>query len=208
MSRATLALVLLGLPLSHALADSPAPILGLDLGKIPEALYAQLPKVPSGHGLLVEKVAVGSAGERLGIRRYDILLSVDGADLKDAEHFARMLFAVGKGSKLTLLRAGKEITMPLTITDMDLPKGVAKLGGLPDVTIKADVLDKNKLAVTLIYFRDDSGKRESVTVTGTHAEVCKQVDDLASNHRMPQRVHDLVEVALKRLRGLNDAQEK
>src|SRR5262249_59811012 len=117
-------------------------------------------------------------------------------------------FAVGKGSRLDLLRGGKVMTLPLAITDMDLPKGVAKLGGLPDVTIKADVLDKNKLAVTLIYFRDDSGKRESVTVTGSHAEACQQVDDLARNRRMPQRVHDLVEVALKRLRGLNEAQDR
>ncbi len=185
----------------------PTSVIGLHLAKVPESLHAHLPKLAAGEGLLVDKVASGSPAERHGLKRHDILVSLDGTALRDTDHLARLLFAAQPNSNLAVIRAGKQVNLRLALKDEDLPKGLVKLGGPPDVTIKCQMLDDKKLSVTFMYYRD-TGKRESVTVAGSLPEIERSVQDLGKQNRFPARVQDLVEVALKRLRTANESQEK
>jgi PDZ domain len=186
----------------------PTSVIGLHLTKVPESLHAHLlPTLAAGEGLLVDKVASASPAERHGLKRHDILVSLDGTALHDTDHLARLLFAAQPNSNLALIRAGKQVNLRLALKDEDLPKGLVKLGGPPDVTIKCQMLDDKKLSVTFMYYRD-TGKRESVTVAGSLPEIERSVQDLGKQNRFPARVQDLVEVALKRLRTANESQEK
>jgi PDZ domain len=185
----------------------PTSVLGLQLAKVPEPLYAHVPALPSGQGLFVDKIAPGSPAERHGFKRYDILLALDGTRLRDTDHLARLLFAAQPNSNLTVIRRGKPMTVKLALKEEDLPKSLVKLGGLPDVTVKCQRLDEKKLSVTFMYYRD-SGKRDSVTVAGSLPEIEKSVQDLGKENRFPPRVQDLVETALKRLRTANEAESK
>ncbi len=209
----TLVLLLLGeasLPAgpSKTTAKDPSPVEGLVFRKVPGVLYAQVPKLPAGQGLLIEKILPGSLGERVGLRHHDILLSMGGIVLKDPDHFARLLVALGDHSKLTLLRGGEKMFVLLRLKVEDLPKGVVKKEALPDVTLKAQSLGDNKMSINLRYYTERSGKLVEITLDGSLTEIEGRVRELGKLNRMPRRVQDLVEVALKRLRTINQDSPK
>src|SRR5262245_61282390 len=118
------AAVLLALTAVPVFADPPSEVVGLSLTPIPEAVYAQLPRLTAGQGLLIDKVATGSPAERFGLRRHDIILSLNGAALNDADQFTRLLYAQAENAKLGVLRGGKEIRVLLALKEDDLPKGI------------------------------------------------------------------------------------
>jgi len=214
MVRTISALLYLASILSGAQAQSGSPTsssptaktLGLELGIIPEALRAHLPALKPGQGILVEQVYPQSAAAQLGIARHDILLSLGKTPLRDADQFTSLVFASTADQKtpLLLIRSGKELT--LQVTWLHTPKGVLKLGGPPAVKVEAQTLSNGKLSVTLTYFTDVSGKLERVTCSGSLPEIENQVRELGVQNRMPPRVQDLVDVALKRIRDLNSPQ--
>jgi hypothetical protein len=204
-------LIAMILALSSAAADPPprtTPVLGCQLKPVPEALYAHVIKLPKGQGLLVDNIVTGSLGERVGLKRHDVLLSVGGTPLKDPDHFARLMFALADNTSLSVIRAGKETKLPISLKDEDLPKSLAKRAGLPEVTVKAQTLEANKLSLTLIYYPEKTGKRVTVTMAGSLREIEKQADELARSKTMPPPAQDVVSEALKRLRGLNESQMK
>src|SRR5213083_1982997 len=83
-----------------------SPIAGVCLEKVPEPLYAQVPVLRGGQGLLVEKVLPNTVMARAGIQRYDVIVSYGGVLLKDSDHFARLLLAAGDKIPLALVRSG------------------------------------------------------------------------------------------------------
>jgi hypothetical protein len=184
------------------------PVIGCQLQPVPQALYAHVVKLPAGQGLLVDYVTKGSLGERVGLRRHDVLLSLGGTPVKDPDHFARLLFALADNTSVTVIRKGEPVKLAISLKDEDLPKSLVKRAGLPEVTIKAQKLDADKHSFTLIYYPEKTSKRVSYTVAGSLREIEKQVDELARAKTMPPPVQDVVSEALKQLRDLDESQTK
>ena len=85
------------------------PVLGVTVGEIPEVLRAHV-KIPAGEGLSVEEVLPGTPAERLGLRRFDLLLTVNGIPVSTAAEVRSAVGAVEEGGSLRLriLREGRE----------------------------------------------------------------------------------------------------
>src|SRR5437868_13840650 len=92
-------------------AQVPETALGLTLTRIPDVLYAQMPPLAKNQGVLVEAVEPNSPAWRGGLRRYDIIMSLDSArSPADVAVVAEKLKRV-KSAKVTVLRAGRELTL-------------------------------------------------------------------------------------------------
>jgi membrane-associated protease RseP (regulator of RpoE activity) len=189
--------------------------LGVLISPVPEAVYAQLPELPRGQGVMVNHVLPDSPAAQVGLRRYDLLLEYDGEKITDGEQFARLIRA-GKPDqkvKLAVLRGGKRMTAEVTLTlgpilkiaqgqkpagkdNTELPRGAAKNSPPPTVSVAAIPLDGNRIKVTIEYYQDGSGRLRSCDCAGTPAEIESQIKSL------PPRVHELALVALQRIREL------
>lgn len=78
----------------------PGPRLGVEVAPVPEALRAHV-DLP-GKALLVERVAHGTASEKLGLRRFDLLLEVDGKPVGTAQDVRDVMGASSPPPVLTL----------------------------------------------------------------------------------------------------------
>jgi hypothetical protein len=67
-------------------------------------------KRPAGVGVLVSRVAVAGPAERAGVRPLDVVLEVNGVQVKNFSHFSLLLRDLGPGAKasLALLRRLKD----------------------------------------------------------------------------------------------------
>jgi hypothetical protein len=204
-------LLSLGLALVPALVwaqqganQKPVPLvaLGLKLGPVPEVVYAQVPALPPGRGLLVIDVLPDSPASRAGLTRHDILLSAAGHDLLNADQLVGVEAAV----PIKIFRAGRESTIHMAFQPG--PTAVLKPGGPPAVNVEAKPLDSNRLSVTFTYYSSGSSKLERVTCAGSLDEIKSQVNGLAREKRMSAGVKDLADVALDRIRVLNSAAKK
>lgn len=92
-------------------SDAPIPSvwLGVRLAPMPEALEAHL----GSGGLMVVNVATGSPADVAGIRRHDVLRSLNGTTITDMESLGTTLAEIGAGGSATLVlvRGGKEETI-------------------------------------------------------------------------------------------------
>jgi len=86
-------------------------------------------------GVLVSRVNPGSPAERAGIRAGDVLLSMDGAPLRDGGHYRNRAALAKPGSQvgIGLLREGRRMEIPVTVARLqeDDPPGAvsaARLG--------------------------------------------------------------------------------
>jgi len=97
-----------------AAADGRTLWAGLVTARAPAVLREQL-RLERGAGLVVESVAPGSEAERVGLRRHDILVSVDGQLLLVPEQLIELLEASAADAALEcrLIRAGAEQTLAL-----------------------------------------------------------------------------------------------
>ena len=95
-------------------AQASAPWAGLVTARAPAVLREQL-ALEHGAGLIVEEVASGSAAERAGLRRHDVLVALDGQLLVLPEQLTTLLEDWGNDEPLTcrLLRGGKPIEVAL-----------------------------------------------------------------------------------------------
>ncbi|MCK6479240.1 MAG: PDZ domain-containing protein [Planctomycetes bacterium] len=84
-------------------------VLGVTVSEVPDLLRAHV-KVPAGEGLVVEEVLPGTAAERMGLRRHDLLLSVNGIPVSTAAEVRSAVGAAGEGGalRLRILREGQE----------------------------------------------------------------------------------------------------
>jgi hypothetical protein len=178
---------------------------GLHLTPTPDLIHAQFPQLETGHGLVVEKIGADVPTGLSVLRRYDILLSFDGQPLKDVDQFLRLVFAVKieRKVRLAILRAGKELTFDVKLSPGDLTPSVAKAAikpdGPPAVAIECTVLNDGKLQMVLNYYGVSTSKLQTVTCSGSLGEIEQQVRD----RNLPNRVEELVDVAIKRLRAAN-----
>jgi hypothetical protein len=211
MSRTLVLLTfLVFLPCTHAQTPKAAAIPGLKLGAVPDVLYAQIPSIPAGKGLLVLKVEPDSLAAQAGLAQHDILLSLSGNSLTTAEQFYRLAEMGAQAPKMNLrvVRGGKELTLRISskvLAHADAgPKAILKPGGPPAVTVEAKPLEGNRMSVTFKYYANGGSKLEQIECTGSLDEIKKQVQ----GRGMPPRVQDVADVAIERLRVLNSSTQK
>lgn len=84
-----------------------------------DADLAQALSLPAARGALVQDLAPGSPGERAGLRPYDQILSVDGADVSDDVALIRDVSARAPGSvvRLRVWRDGREEALEVELSD-------------------------------------------------------------------------------------------
>jgi hypothetical protein len=205
-------LVLLLAPAGLA-AQTPFAPLGLKVGKVPDSLYAQLPQLPKDQCCLVEDVEPDSRAARVGLRRFDVIVSLDKKTVADARSLEEQLGRLKKGQKalLSVVRAGKKIALPVDAhrtdnADANL-KASAKGGEPPAVTIQFQPMDHGRLNLVLTYASAVTGKMERLAYIGQLAEIERQIQTDFREQRLPERVQDLVEVALERVRTINESQK-
>lgn len=95
------------------------PVYGLGLRPLGEALRSQL-SVPEGTGLVVTEVLEAGVAASEGIRRYDVITSVNGKKVATSEAFLERLDATPEGEEATirLIRKAKveEVSLPVQKT--------------------------------------------------------------------------------------------
>lgn len=97
-----------------AAAERAAPWAGLVTARAPAVLREQF-RLDRGAGLVVESVVPGSAAERAGLKRHDVIVSIDGQLLLLPEQFVTLLEASGEDAPLEcrVLRNGIEKVISL-----------------------------------------------------------------------------------------------
>jgi membrane-associated protease RseP (regulator of RpoE activity) len=195
----------------------PSLALGISVGGVPELLYEhlRLPNLKRGQGVVIHTIAPDSPAASSGLQPNDIVLSCDGTQVQNGEHFARLLRATAPQGKshVLLVRGGKEMRVRVRLTaplGMDTPappafeKALLKPGGPPAISVKAEPLEGGKLQITFRFYSDGKGKLDQVICSGSFKEIQAQVRSLGEHNQIPPRVQELVDVALKRIRDLND----
>ena len=84
------------------------PALGVMISPVPDVLRSQL-SVKEGEGVVVEEILPDTAAARLGIRRHDVILAVNGTPVGDSSAIRAAVEAVKEGGelKVKILRGGK-----------------------------------------------------------------------------------------------------
>ena len=97
-----------------------APWLGLKVGRMDEAVRAQVPNLPPGFGFVVASVDPGGPAEKAGVKAYDILWKLDDQWItNEAQLFALLqLRKEGEDVKLAVYRSGKEMILPVILAKM------------------------------------------------------------------------------------------
>lgn len=85
---------------------------GLALGPVGDALRAQL-GIEEGHGALVMAVREGSEAEKLGLKVFDVVTTVNGTPIDSLDRVGSLLRGLDKDAALTVdvLRGGKTTTL-------------------------------------------------------------------------------------------------
>lgn len=101
---------------ADAPTTKPHPFLGVVASNVDPGLAAHL-RIPAGTGLLVENVVPKSGAAAAELQRYDILLRLDDQILVNPSQLASLIGtrAVGDTIKLTLIRAGETLVLPVTL---------------------------------------------------------------------------------------------
>src|SRR5437879_1866212 len=86
---------------------------GVKVGKVPEALYAQVPGLPAGKGVLVLQVAPGSFAAQAGLKQYDVVLALGDKTIRSVDVVGTgiTLPLSTKNVPVVLFRAGREMTL-------------------------------------------------------------------------------------------------
>ena len=95
-----------------AAAELRSPLAGLTTSRAPDVLREQL-ALESGAGLVVDAVAVGSAAERAGLKRHDLLVALDGQLLVLPEQLAMLAASAPPSAPLVLdvRRGGRSFSL-------------------------------------------------------------------------------------------------
>jgi serine protease Do len=92
------------------------------LGLIPEEIsenHAKVLQLGSTRGALVAEVSPGSAAERAGIQRYDVLTEFSGQPVHDRDDFRRRVAATPPGTQIVLtgIRNGKPVEFNVVVRE-------------------------------------------------------------------------------------------
>jgi hypothetical protein len=173
-------------PVTEIAAQAQAPWAGLVTARAPAVLREQL-ALRRGAGLIVEEVASGSAADKAGLRRHDVLVALDGQLLVLPEQLTTLLEEWGDDEPLTcrLVRAGKPIEValrprrnssPAMTSAADMPGSEAKrtsaVESPPSPAAAQSAALKPAASVVAMLPKQAAAKQtpaksESVTLSGT-----------------------------------------
>src|SRR5262245_46444086 len=107
-------LLALGLSTAPASADDPG-YLGVVLGPIPEELAAH---VKASEGAVVQKVMPGSPAEKAGLKRFDVIVSLNGAAAKSPDQVRGRIqeAKAGDAVKLSVVRGAENLDLTATLS--------------------------------------------------------------------------------------------
>lgn len=91
--------------------------------------------LPGRKGALIADVTKDGPAEKAGLRSGDVIVSYDGRGVSDEHEIPQMVAATKPGKKVTVVvvRDGKEVSVPVTIAEMEGDKVAGRAGG-PDHT--------------------------------------------------------------------------
>ncbi len=98
--------------------------LGIGLELLPKELEAQLPEdVLIGQGIMVDGFTPDSPAPKQGIKQYDILLKYNGIGIEHPQQLLQLIKRDKPGNKikLTIVRKGKIIDLPVTLGAQNYP---------------------------------------------------------------------------------------
>ncbi|HEX8028298.1 MAG TPA: PDZ domain-containing protein, partial [Vicinamibacterales bacterium] len=92
--------------------------IGVTLRDVDPDLQASL-KLPRGDGALVQDVAAGSPGARVGLRPYDVIVSLDGQAVRTQDRLTRQISerAPGSSARLEYLRDGRTVAVTVKLAE-------------------------------------------------------------------------------------------
>ena len=102
-------------------------------------------------GALVQSVSAGLPAAEAGVQKGDIITAIDGKPVGSSEEVVRMVSAKDPGSKvrLTVFRAGREMTLTANLGDRPADIGAARRGGEPDGGKGSDDQNETALGITV-----------------------------------------------------------
>jgi serine protease Do len=91
--------------------------------------------VPGKKGALVADVTKGGPAEKAGIRSGDVVVSFDGKNVESEHDLPQIVASTTPGKKVEVIviRDGKEVKVPVSITEME-PEAERKRAGGPDLS--------------------------------------------------------------------------
>jgi serine protease Do len=136
--------------------------LGVQIQSVDETTAASLGLNEAKGALVAHVMSPGPASEA-GLKAGDTILAVNGSRVADKNDLARQIggFAPGTKIELRILRAQKEVVIPVKLGLMPSSREIARQGGEPDRPSKPTELGQLGLTVTPATGRD----REGVVVT-------------------------------------------
>src|SRR5262249_31087370 len=153
-----------------------SPTLGLKIGKVPDALFAQLPNLPKDGSVIVESAEANPSACAAGFRPLVLVPTPNApellAKLPPAKTLDPAITRAGRELTLSFDPNRKESTPP---NEYLFPKGVLKAGGPPAVTIQLQPLDNGRLSLVLAFYADNSGKLERLTYDGRLGEIERKI---------------------------------
>jgi hypothetical protein len=179
------------------------------------ALFSPVSKAPRQQGVLITHVLPDSPAANADLRRHDVLVQYGAEKISDCQQLARLIQKDRPGRKVQLLvlRDNRETPVEVTLglgpaikiaptsragpRDADVPRGIAKPGAPPPVSVAATPLEHGKMKVTIEYYQNDTGKFRTITCEGASAEIDSAVE------KLPERERNLARIALERIRELN-----
>jgi hypothetical protein len=95
----------------------PTPWLGLTVGRLDDAIRAQVPELPPGIGFMITTVEAGSPAEKAGLKRLDILWRLDDQWIANQAQLSTLLRLRKEGdqTKLAVFRMGKSLDLSVTL---------------------------------------------------------------------------------------------
>ena len=110
-------------------------------------LYAELPQLPYGSGLLLKAVSKNGAAADAGLQAMDVIYKVDEQLIINEKQFLALLAMRQRGDQVsvTYFRSGEQ-----NITAMEIKDGGAILAGSKDINASASISDSGG-AATLMY---------------------------------------------------------
>jgi serine protease Do len=104
--------------------------LGVAIQDVTEELSKSL-DVPAKSGVLISDVTPGSPAANAGLKRGDVITSIDGVKTTDSAHLRNLVALAGKGKKVKveLLRDGKAKSVEVTLGEQPADGSVAGPGG-------------------------------------------------------------------------------
>ena len=148
--------------------------LGVQVSQI-DGQFASGLGLPDTHGALVTVVAPGSAAEKAGIQRMDVIRAFNGRPVNDSSDLPPLVGSTAPGSRatVTVFRAGKELQLPVVVDELDSPHARAAMPQVRPGQPAAPAVAPNALGVVV---RDlSAADRQRLGLDGDEGVMVAQV---------------------------------